>query len=133
MRVLCTANTGSRLTAKHFERNYASPSSEFDLETEKEYIVYGIILWKGFLLYLVLGEGMYPHWYPSELFSVTRNELPPDWYFARRREEEGYEVNAVWGYEELVNTEGHFDELSNLQKTAIDVFLERKQQIDELS
>jgi hypothetical protein len=133
MRVLCTANSGSNLSAKHFERGYASPSSEFDLEVGKEYVVYGIILWKGFLLYLILGEGMFPHWYPAELFSVTRNELPPDWYFVRRREEDGFEVNAIWGYGELVNTEDHFDALSNLEKRAIDVFVERKKRIDEIS
>lgn len=133
MRVLCTANNGSSLSQKHFEESYASLSSDFDLEIGKEYIVYGIILWKGFLLYLILGEGMFPHWYPSELFSVTRNEMPPDWYFVCRREEEGFEVNAVWGYEELVNAEDHFDELSNLEKRAIELFVERKKQIDEIS
>lgn len=132
MRVLCAANNGRDLSAKHFASGYTS-SSEFDLEVGREYVVYAITLWKGLLSYLVVGEGLFPHWYPSELFNITRNEVPPGWYFARLSEEEGFEVNAIWGYEELVNTEEHFDDLSNLEKSAIDVFVERKKQIDEIS
>jgi hypothetical protein len=132
MRVLCTANRGSNLTVKHLQGGYTT-SSEFDLQIGKEYVVYGISLWKELLVYLILGEGTYPHWYPSELFRVTRNELPPDWYFVRRSQEEGYDVIAIWGYQELVNSEDHFDDLSNLEQRAIDVFVERKKQVDEVS
>jgi hypothetical protein len=76
---------------------------------------------------------MYPHWYPAGLFEITRHELPPDWYFERLREEDGFEVNAIWGYEELVNMPEHFDDLPDRKKSAIDVFVERKKQIDEVS
>jgi hypothetical protein len=132
MRVLCTTNRGSNLSVRHLKSGYTA-SSEFDLEIGREYIVYGISLWKGLLAYLIIGEGMYPHWYTSELFSISRSEVPPGWHFARRSEEEGYDTTAVWGYEELVNSEDHFDDLSNLEKTAIDIFVERKKQIDEMS
>lgn len=132
MRVLCAANSGRSLSENHFGMGY-TPSSEFDLEVGKEYVVYGISLWKGFLLYLVIGEGLFPHWYPSELFDVTRNEMPPIWYFARFSEEEGLDLNAVWGYDELANTQDHFNDLSNLEECAINVFMERKKQIDEVS
>lgn len=106
MRVMCAANNGAGLSLKHFENSYTT-SSTFDLEIGKEYVVYAINLWKGLLSYLVVGEGLFPHWYLSELFSVTRNEIPPNWYFARFCEDEGFELNAVWGYDELVNTEDH--------------------------
>lgn len=132
MRILCTANNADSLSEKHFEGGYTS-SSAFDLEVGKEYVVYGIILWKDLLSYLVMGEGMFPHWYPSELFRVTRSELPQGWYFVRFNEDEGFEVNAIWGYKELVDKEDHFDDLSNLEKSAIDIFVERKKQIDEVS
>ncbi len=133
MRVLCKANNGRSLSAKYFDRNYASPSSDFDLDPGREYVVYGISLWKGLLLYLIIGEGMYPHWYPSELFSITRNEMPSGWHFTRRSEDEGYQVTAIWGYAELVNEEEHFDDLSNLEKSAVELFVERQRQIDEVS
>lgn len=132
MRVLCTANRGSHLSVKHLLSGY-STASEFDLEIGKEYIVYGISLWKGLLAYLIIGEGMYPQWYSSELFSISRSEIPPGWHFASRREDEGYDVTAVCGYKELVNSEDHFADLSNLEQRAIDVFVERKKQVDEVS
>ena len=132
MRVVSTANKGSSLSVEHFESGYTS-SSEFDLEIGKEYVVYGISFWKGLLNYLVIGEGMYPSWYPAELFTVLRSEIPPGWHFTYRSKKDGYEVAAVWGYEELVNSEDHFDDLSNLEQKALDVFAERRKQVDKSS
>jgi len=132
MKVLCIANRGSNLSAKNFEEGNTS-STELDLEIGKEYVVYAINLWKGLLGYLIVGEGMYPAWYPAELFNVTRNEIPNDWYFARFSEEQGFDLYAVWGYDNLVNTEDHYDELANLEKKAIDVFVERMKEINEIS
>jgi hypothetical protein len=132
MRVLCESNSAQVLSAKHFAIGFTS-FSEFDLAQGKEYVVYGIMLSKEVLSYLIVGEGLFPHWYPAELFKVTRNDLPSDWYFTYLREDEGFVVNAIWGYEELVETEDHFDGLSNLNKPDLEVFLGRKQQIDEAS
>jgi hypothetical protein len=130
MRVLCKYNSGGDLTPNHFDIGYTS-ESEFDLKKGKEYSVYGITLSKGLLSYLIVGEGLAPHWYPAELFIVTRSELPASWHFAALSEKDGYVVNAIWGYEELVATENHFDDLSNLEPDAMKVFVERKRQIDE--
>jgi hypothetical protein len=132
MRVLCKTNSGRDLSGNHFESGY-TPSSEFDLEIGKEYVVYGICIWKGFLTYLIMGEGLYPYWYPSELFSVTRNDIPPDWYFAHFSEKNGVDLQAIWGYYELISADEHFDELSNLEKRAIGIFMARQKQIDEIS
>ena len=132
MRVLCKSNSGKSLSAKHFEIGYTS-STDFDLEQGKEYVVYAIILSKGLLSYLIVGEGSLPSWYPAELFSLTRKDLPVDWYFAFLGEDEGFVVNAIWGYEELVENDDHFDGLSNLNKLDIEMFLESKKQIDEVS
>src|SRR5688500_190576 len=132
MKVLCTADDGNCLTDKHFEAGY-TPSSEFDLDIGKEYVVYGICIWKGLLSYLLMGEGLHPHWYPSELFSITQRELPPDWYFAYFGDSDGRDLQALWGYYELINSEDHFDELSELEKDALQVFLIRKAETDEVS
>ena len=132
MRVLCIGNSGGGLSAKHFQAGFARVS-DFDLQTGKEYVVYGISLWKGLLLYLIFGEGLHPHWYPSELFRLIRTELPPDSYFAYFGDRDGAELSAIWGYHELVNTDGHFDDLSNLKDEAIEIFMARKKQIDEAS
>ena len=132
MRVLCRSNSGRNLSAKHSEVGYTS-SSQFDLEVTREYIVYAMSLSRGLLSYLIVGQGGWPHWYPSELFTLTRTDLPPDWHFAYFKEDEGFVVNAIWGYEELINNDDHFDSLSNMETRAMAVFLERKEQIDKVS
>jgi hypothetical protein len=129
MRIVCIANVGFNLSAKHFSAGYLQ-SSEFDLQLGKEYVVYGISIWKGILGFLAVGEGGYPHWYPAEIFTVSRNEVPSEWYFAFYLEREGAELNAVWGYDELVNSETYFDELSNLGANAISIFQARRRQMD---
>ena len=132
MRVLCKANSGQALSAEYFEIGYTS-STEFDLEQGKEYIVYAIILTKGLLSYLIVGEASLPGWYPARLFGLTRKDLPNDWFFEYLSEEEGFVVDALWGYEELVHKEDHFDGLSNMNKPDIEVFLQRKKEIDNVS
>jgi hypothetical protein len=132
MRVLCTAKSGESLSVNHYEHGY-TPSTDFDLEIGKDYIAYGISLWNGLLVYLVVGEGLHPHWYPAELFTVSENKLPDDWFFAYFAEKDGAEINAIWGYNELVNNEVHFDGVSNLDQDAIEVFVTRKKEIDEIS
>lgn len=130
MRALCKYNSGRSLTHEHLEEGYTL-ESEFDLQIGNEYSVYGIILSKRLLYYLLVGEGMYPHWYPAELFVITRSDLPPGWHFASFSEQDGYLVNAIWGYEELATRPDHFDDLSNLEPEAIEVFLRRKKEVDE--
>lgn len=132
MRVLCKANSGQNLSDQHFESGYTTVSA-FDLEIGKEYVVCGICQWKGLLTYLIMGEGLYPYWYPSELFSVTRHDMPPDWYFARFLDQNAFDLQAIWGYYELISVEEHFDELSNLEKKAITIFMARKKEIEEMS
>ena len=130
MRVLCTSNSGTNLTPRHFECGY-TPSSVFDLALGTEYTVYGICLWRNLLLYLIVGQGSYPHWDPAELFQVTHHELPAGWYFAFF----GYEValNAIWAYDELVNKSEYYDQLSNLETQALEIFEVRRREIDRSS
>ena|SRR2546423_874979 len=132
MRVACTTDSGRDLSADHFAKGY-SASSSFDLTPGKEYVVYGISLWRGLLLYLILGEGQRPAWYPAELFSVTRSEIPSGWYFAFFSPKDGAGLSGVWGYDELVNREGYFDMLAELDREAAEVFERRRMLIDEVS
>lgn len=120
------------MSAEYFELGYTS-AAEFDLKQGKEYIVYGIILSNGVLSYLTVGEGSLPAWYPAPLFEQTRRDLPDDWFFAYLSKEEGYVINAIWGYEELVSRDDHFDGLGDLNKPDLEVFLQRKAQIDNVS
>ena len=130
MRVVCEANVGTALPPRYFERGFTQ-SSAFDLTIGTEYIVYGISFWLGFPLYLIVGEDRRPHWYPAELFQVSRTELPGCWYFAFFGSKD--DLNAVCGYDELVNKWDHYDQLSNLDQHALEVFEVRRQEIDSIS
>ena len=129
MRVVCTANHGSALSAKHFEKSGNTPFSEFDLKIGEEYVVYGIIVSKGLLSYLVIGTARFAQWYPADLFKVSQSKLPDNWHFVHFREDQGFLVEAIWGYEELTKPD-HFDALSDMQPSAINIFIERKKEID---
>jgi len=132
MRVICIANRGSALSAKHFDKSGNTPSTEFDLDVGHEYVVYGMVVSKGLLSYLVIGTAMFAQWYPAELFKVTQSNLPDNWHFEYLREEEGFLVDAIWGYEELLRPD-HFDALSEMESSAINVFVKRKTEIDDVS
>ena len=132
MRVICVANHGSALPAKHFEKSGNTPVSEFDLEIGEEYVVYGIIVSRGLLSYLVICRAGYAQWYTADLFKVSQSKLPDNWHFVHFQEEQGFLVEAIWGYEELL-TPQHFDALSEMEPEAIDVFVEKKREIDEVS
>ena len=129
MKVTCNATTGDKLPGKYFEHGY-SRSSSFDLVSGNEYIVYGISLWLGFVLYLVVGEGRRPHWYPADLFEVTSKRLPSCWYFEFLGSKELFELQAVFGYEELIYQDEHFDQLSNLEDLALQIFETRRIEIE---
>jgi hypothetical protein len=130
MRVVCIANTGDKLAPKHFAVGY-SPSSIFHIGVGKQYVVYGMGLWRGLLSYLIVGDYERPEWYPSDIFEVTNARLPPTWHFAFFGQKEDTWVNAIWGYEELTNPQ-HYDQLVNVEKSALEVFEMHRKATDEL-
>jgi hypothetical protein len=90
---------GDKLAPKHFAVGY-STSSIFHIGVGKQYVVYGIALWRGLLSYLIVGDYERPEWYPSDIFEVTNARLPPTWHFAFFGQNDETWVNAIWGYEE---------------------------------
>ena len=129
MKVICTGNSGESLPARYWGHSYTQ-ATRFDLVVGPEYVVYAICLFRDSLSYLLVGEGRRPAWYPAELFQVTNGEMPSMWQYAFL----GFEsqLNAIWGYDELVNVPEYFDDLSNLEEPAELIFWKRKQQIDNL-
>jgi hypothetical protein len=131
MKVICTGNSGENLPPRYLGHGY-SRATAFDLVIGTEYTVYSICLHQGSLAYLLAGEGpgRRPEWYPAELFQVTNGELPSIWQYAFY----GFEsqLNAIWGYDELVNVPEYFDDLSNLEESAELIFWKRQQEIDNL-
>ena len=129
MRVKCLCNTGigfSEYTQMHMG---CSINTKLPLEVGDIYVVYGQIIFKGILQFLIKGKYEdYPSWYPAEIFEVIDNRLYFDWFFQYYRNEE---VSALWGFKELIFDEQYLDKLMNREKEALKIFLERKKEIDE--
>src|SRR5690625_2268035 len=126
MKVECKANLGTDLLKTTYEIGYTGETI-FDLEKHKLYIVYGICHWKNSLHYLIEDENHLPSWFPVELFTITDNQLPLEWYFSYYEKEE---ISAIWGYKEIVVNESHFDSLMEREKNALNTFWTRKHEIN---
>lgn len=132
MKVTCIENSGKFLSEKALMLGN-TVETIFELEIGTNYFVYGIIIWKGVLHYLVIDqEGNLPSWYPAEIFHVSNNLLPLEWYFNYYSELD-HDISAIWGYKELVVDEDHFDNLIERESEAIKVFLKRKVELEESS
>lgn len=134
MRVSCVKNKGEDLTKATIDLGGYTLGTNFagELKVNTVYTVYGISLWMSSLHYLLIGEDdNCPDWYPSELFEVIDKRLPFEWFFTRLKESEISNVKAIWGYEELVMDEDHYDDLVERKIDAFEVFLKRKKDIDE--
>ena len=102
-----------------------------ELEVNKEYYVYGIILYEDGIKYLLYVDSeipAFPLWYPAELFEVVDNVLPANWYYKFNGVIEGA-VSAIWGYKELVLSDSHFDSLEEQETADIELFLKRKKEM----
>lgn len=130
MRIKCIENTGKNLSEKHFKMGFF-PVSEFDLELKKDYSVYGISLWNGIVFFLLFGEGSYPNWYPSELFEITQNTIPGNWFFATFPDGQKNGLQAILSYDEMVNNlDQHYDALLEYEPKAMEIFFMRKDEVD---
>jgi hypothetical protein len=129
MKVLCIANSGEKLAPKHFAVGY-STSSIFHIGVGKQYFVYGIALWRGLLSYLIVGDYDRPEFCPSDLFEVRDSRLSPGWHFVFLGQNDETWVNAVWGYPELTDPQ-YYDQLVNLDESALQIFRIRRQEMDE--
>ena len=114
------------------EKSFHNPETDFQLEVGGLYTVYGINMWQGLIHYLTFNKwGKVPFWTPSELFEIVDNRLPPEWYFNYYGYGESIEVNAVWGYKELALNQTHYYELINREGDSMDIFYERRMEIDQ--
>lgn len=128
MKVLCIYQNARDISEKSMKVSGTS-NTEFSVSIGNEYIVYGMMLWKGVIKYLIVGNHDKPSWYPAELFEVKNDSLPLEWYFDFCITDN---LEAIWGYSELVHDPEHFDLLQERDSNAIKIFLKRKQEIEEM-
>ncbi len=128
MRVKCISNSGNTLSEKYII-NGELPTAEYPLSVGNEYTVYGISQWKNVIYYLTINKyNTLPSWYPADLFEITDNLLPIEWYYNCFKNSET--LSAIWGYSELALIEKHYEDLIERNDNAIKIFLKRKSEID---
>ncbi len=131
MKVKCLNNRGHALPASYFSYGY-TPQSEFDIVVGQTYTVYAMFLSKEGLSYLIDPEAdVRPNWYPAILFEILDKRLPRSWQFSFTPQDAEYGVLATWGYEEVANSEAHFNGLADRDTGALRVFFRRRTEIDK--
>lgn len=105
---------------------------DYGLEIGKEYIVMGIITYKGSncLYYLVDTNGR-PGWFPFMIFSLKENILPSNWFLKVNGDKENSDIFSLIGFEELCNDILYYDNLTNREEEAMRIYFKRKIELGE--
>ena len=130
MRVTCLTNSGANLP--DYYRKYGSYDTyRFPVKEGNSYTVYGMILWKRLINYLIFGDDeQFPAWIPAALFEITDGKLSRHWYCSSNIDGLDNTVDFVWGYKELATCFPHFDSLEERNEDALEVFKSRKMAMD---
>jgi hypothetical protein len=128
MNVDCERDEWFMFSPKEIDMGYRRLTTYKGLKIGTIYNVYGIVLFKYGLNYLVWDEYEMANWYPVELFKVNDPHIPADWYY--RFLGSDTDVTAIWGYKELATSEEHYEGLIEREPADIDLFYRRKQGID---
>lgn len=126
MRVRCLFSNGEAYKSYKMPSGYLG-TSQFGVEVGKEYIVMGISLSEGLLLYLI-DHGGVPQFCPFQLFEVIDGAIADNWYFrAYTNQSEYYPYRqAIWGYYELCFDDSHWDKLADGDEEAVLTYFRRK-------
>ena len=119
MKIICLSN---EIELTQNNRPYISRIDS--IIKDKEYAAYGMILFQNELQYIVNDEFNMATWYPSKNFKLIDNEFNPDWLFQYYGDKLG--IEAIWGYEELVNNPQHYKGLIEKDEQEIKRFMEIK-------
>ena len=100
--------------------------SDAPLEVGQDYLVAGILLYRSVLTYLVADARLNPVPAPAGLFEIVDGGLPPHWRFAafdglRATGAETLDrpLQAMWGYDELVENSRHLEALFEFDENAL--------------
>lgn len=128
MKVSCQRTEWYLLNSKDVASGKNMMTNYVGVSLGKIYSVYGVIMYENCLKYLLFDEYGMPNWYPAELFSVVDSRIPLGWHYTFYGSE--ISLTAVWGYEELVNSDTHYDELCEQEPRALDLFNRRRREAD---
>ena len=106
-----------------------SKTVEYDLTPGDSYEVYGIMIYRNIIRYLVICNSFSDaRWVQKEIFDITNSKLPYNWYC--KNFVSGDDLGTIIGYKELANDYQYLLDLILQKETAVKVFLEYKDNIE---
>jgi len=93
------------------------------ITVDAQYRVCAMSLYAGSIMVLVCDDAGLPNWYPMQLFRVEDSKVPDGWRFASYGE--STHLQALWGYDELVDDESHYDALLERRDEALAILFSR--------
>ena len=116
----CLTNQGKAPGPTH-RGLYYTERSAFQITPGDSYEVHGLALFNGGLIVLLKDAAASPNWYPIDLFDTVDGSLPANWKFSLR---EGGEdgLQALIGYQRLVDDPSHFEALIEREPNALEFF-----------
>jgi hypothetical protein len=120
MRVKCVLDSAASLPQAYRNEGY-SDEVHTPASLGNHYVVYGMVLWRDRIRYLIVGDSMdVPILLPSEFFSIADSRLSSCWHHGPSSG--GPRHLRIWGYREFAQSSSHYEELLDLDKGALDIF-----------
>ncbi|WP_161606231.1 hypothetical protein [Microlunatus speluncae] len=114
---------------KHQRNRIDQFSGDYPITVGRTYLVGGMMISEGRLLFLVRDDEGDPVFVPAAFFDVVAREVPKGWMFSlaagnRIADEElwNFPVSALWGYPEFVREVRHIADLGEGDSRALAVF-----------
>lgn len=135
MRIKCVANKGADLPEECLDPSGGfTREHKFALEIGKEYNVYAITLFRGYVWYYICDEdySYYPVWNPSPLFEVVDGKLSKFWRFNFIKEHPHYiGSETIFAFEEWANDPySYYDKLTDGDEAEVSIFKRYKNLMD---
>ena len=109
-----------------------SSGQRVGLENGREYSVYGIVIFKQVIHYLLLpSSNELPNWYPANYFSISDNLIPSNWFFQKYPDEDISGYQMILGYKEMVDNNNHIISLIEREIESMKIFKQRKKEHDD--
>lgn len=109
-----------------------SPTADFHLKPDTEYLVYGISMWRSVLHYLIIPTSItLPNWLPADLFVIVDPTIPEEWYFRYLGSNYPSEIKIIMGYKEIALNDDHYFDLIEREQNAVQTFLRRKNDMEK--
>ena len=131
MEAICCKNEGHLLSINDVKAGSYEKTCYKGISIDKLYTIYGIVIFRGSIKYLIFDDYEMVNWYPAELFIITDGKISSLWYYHYRGNNE-FGISAIWGYNELVFSDEHYTGLCEQDIESLNLFMERKKQIDTI-